>query len=92
MADRTWRADPPARPKRYDWDGITKELRRRPGKWMLIDSAASISLAGAITRQKMTALRSDTWDYAVRTLNNDHVKRTAEVWMSATRKEAKHGE
>jgi len=53
---------------------------------MLVDREASINLAGAIKRQKMTALRSDDWEYLVRTLHNNTTTRTAEVWMSAARK------
>jgi hypothetical protein len=86
MSEPVWRKYPPARPRKYDWDVITETLRGNPGEWLLIDEEATVSLATAITRKKMVALRSDTWEYKVKTVNNDHLNNRAEVWMSAERK------
>lgn len=80
-----WSEAPPGPLPRYDWFQIAEELRERPGEWRLIDAEASRSLAGAIIRKKMTALKSDEWDYKVTTRHN--TDKTAEVWMTAVRKE-----
>jgi hypothetical protein len=87
MPKEVWRKEPPARPRRYDWEGITAKLKKKPGQWYLIADDANMSLAGAIKRKKMVALREPGWTFSVRTLHNDLSTRTAEVWMSAERKE-----
>lgn len=88
MPKDVWVADlPPRRPRSdYDWWAITAELRERPDEWKLINEAASISLPAAIKGKRMTALRSDEWEYLVRTFHNNHETRTCEMWMSAVRK------
>jgi hypothetical protein len=92
MPKEVWRKEPPARPRRYDWEGITAKLKKKPGQWYLITdehggTQSNMSLAGAIKRKKMVALREPGWTFSVRTLHNDLTTRTAEVWMSAERKE-----
>lgn len=91
MSDREWRTSPPAQGRgRYDWHAITAELREHPGEWTLIDPEASRSMVGAVKSQRMTALRSDTWEYLAKSRNN--TQRTAELWMSAVRREQASGE
>lgn len=84
MDTQKWQAEPPASaagsPK-YDWVGITKGLRRRPGKWLLVAEGVSRSLYTAITRGRILALRDRDWVYEARTRNNKDGK--ADIWMSA---------
>jgi hypothetical protein len=86
----TWQSTPPAparsgRRGKYDWERITRDLKDRPGEWLLIDEEASRSLATAIRNRKMTALQDPDWVFKVRTTNNSIQTGTAQVWMSAER-------
>lgn len=90
LPDREWRPTPPGPLRgRYDWYAITAELREHPSEWMLVDREAPRSLQAAITRRRMTALRDPEWQYLVKTVNN--TEKTAEVWMSAVRRETTSG-
>jgi hypothetical protein len=89
MVDRTWRDEPPPRRGRYNWEEITADLKRKPGKWALVNPDANPSTAGAIRLRKMTALQDDKWDFQVRVAkvkdeDTDIVRH--ELWMSAKRK------
>lgn len=68
---------------KYDWDHIVKQLKSRPGEWLLIDEAAAISLPTAIRNRKMRALKDPGWDFEVRTAHNDRAARTCAVFMTA---------
>lgn len=72
---------------KYDWPAIVKELKTRPGEWMLVDPKARLGIQSAIKRQKMSALRDPRWDFEVTTRNNDREAGTCEIWMSATERE-----
>jgi hypothetical protein len=88
---REWRDEPPARRvRKYDWPAIVAQLQTQPDKWALIDKDASPGLQAAIRRKRMTALRSDEWEYEVSTHTNSETG-GIEVWMSAVRKD-EHGE
>lgn len=80
MTTETWQDDPPRR-GRYDWGAITKRLQRKPTKWLLIREQAPRSIYGAITRNRIAALRDPEWVYEVRT-SNTHGE-VADIWMSA---------
>lgn len=80
MAGETWKDEPPRR-GRYDWVGITRRLRNRPEKWMLIGEQLPRSLYGAVTRDRIKALRDPDWCYEIRTSNT--TGSLADIWMSA---------
>ena len=82
-----WSPDPPNR-KRYDWATIVAELTDRPGEWRLIDETASRSLAGAVKRRRMRAIK-DAYEagWELRVSTRDNTAKTAEVWMTAVRRE-----
>lgn len=71
---------------KYDWYEIAADLQNHPNLWTLIDAEASISLPGAVTRGRLRALRSDEWDYEVRTYNNNQETKTCEMHMRAVPK------
>lgn len=81
MTTETWQDKPPRRGS-YDWGEITKRLRKRPGKWLLIREQAPRSLYGAVRRDRIAALRDPKWVYVVRTTNTNGER--ADIWMSAT--------
>jgi hypothetical protein len=87
-----WQDAPPApakpgRKSQYNWPKIVADLKARPGQWMQVDETARRSLATAIRGKKMTALRDPNWEFHVKTVNNNTEAGTAEVWMSAERKQ-----
>lgn len=85
--EQVWRAEPPSK-RGYDWATIVDQLTSRPGEWLLINEEATRSLAGAIKRRKMRAIKdawAAGWELKVTTRNN--TTKTAEVWMSAVRRE-----
>jgi hypothetical protein len=76
----TWQDEPPRR-GRYDWGSVTKRLRRRPEKWLLVMEQSPRSVYGAIKRNRINALRDPDWVYDVRTSNTKDG--LADIWMSA---------
>jgi hypothetical protein len=80
MATEAWQDEPPRR-GRYDWGSITKRLRRRPEKWLLISEQTPRSVYGAIKRNRINALRDPDWYYDVRVSNTNGTK--GDIWMSA---------
>lgn len=91
MADRWAQAPPPpARPGRagkYDWDDIVERLQQRPDEWLLVDANAKRGIESAIRRRKMTALQDPGWTYKTSLRNINRDEGTAELWLSAVKRE-----
>lgn len=88
MAKEKWASEEPQPGyRKRDWAAITARLRKKPGEWMLVEEQAQASIAGTIRLKKMTALRSDEWEYEVRARNTSPDNRRADIWMSAKRKD-----
>lgn len=86
MADERWEEAPPPRRGGYDWTGIAKKLRARPGKWMLVAEQKPRSVQEAVNRGRIRTLRDDpNWTYRCETRNTTD-RKTADIWMSAERK------
>lgn len=60
---------PPLRGRRYDWDAIAEQLRRRPMEWATVFERDRTSLATAIRIKGIQALHPDK-GFEVRTSNN----------------------
>lgn len=65
----TWEDPPPPRGRKYDWDKIAEELRKKPGEWAKVFDNDRTSLATAVRINGIKALRSDK-GFEVRTSNN----------------------
>ena len=80
-----WRDSEPPRRSRYDWPEITKTLRKKPEKWLLIAEQVPRSVHGAVKKGRIALLRDDAkWAYEIRTRNTKGS--TADIWMMAHRK------
>lgn len=64
-----WEEPPPLRSKRYDWDAIAAQLRKRPYEWAKVFEHDRTSLATAIRINGIQALLPDK-GFEVRTSNN----------------------
>lgn len=85
MAEDVWRDSEPPRRSRYDWPEITRNLRRRPDKWLLIAEQVPRSLHGAVTAGRIAYLRDDPrWAYEIRTRNTHGT--LADIWMMARKR------
>ena len=72
---------------KYDWPDIVKRLKRRPGKWTVVDEEAALGITSASRRQKMTALRDPEWTFEYATRDNDTITGKCTLWMRATKRE-----
>lgn len=71
---------------KYNWPEIIKQLKDRPGQWLLVDDDATPGAPQVVRERRAVALRDDEWDFHVTTRGNDHTIRRSQMWVSATPK------
>lgn len=62
--------DPPERPVRYNWYAISRQLKKKPGKWAKVFDRDRQSLVVALRSGSITALQPEN-GFEFQTRNND---------------------
>jgi hypothetical protein len=85
VAKQVWQEEPPPAYGRYDWPAIKRRLQSRPGEWTLVAEQVPRSVASAIRRDNIAALRDERWEFECRTRQTQG--NLADLWMTARRRE-----